>query len=156
MFATHPPSEERSQTLARLAEGASGGFVGEAEYAERLDPSRFGLLEDEIKRGQYDESLVLLERMVRRAPEQPELLYVRGEVRRLRDQDGDLDAALADLRLARALDKRAGAGVSLARLHPPEAPRPDEASAEFARYIELMPDAPDAGLIRSYLLEGKS
>jgi len=156
MFATHPPSDERSQTLARLAAGASGGFVGEAEFAARLEPFRFGLLEDEIKRGQYDETLVLLARMLKRAPEQPDLLYVRGEALRLRGKDGDLDAALADLRRAGAIDKApAQLYRSLGYIHQ-RLGQAEEARSAFSRYLELMPDAPDAGLIRTYLPEGKS
>jgi predicted Zn-dependent protease len=156
MFATHPPSDERSQTLARLAAGANGGFLGEAEYAARLEPFRFGLLEDEIKRGQYDETLVLLARMLKRAPVQADLLYVRGEAYRLRGKDGDVDAALADLRRASAVDKAPPQLYrSLGYLHQRQG-QAEEARTAFSRYLELMPEAPDAGLIRTYLPEGKS
>ena len=156
MFATHPPSEERSRTLARLAEGPSGGFVGEAEYEARLAPLRFGLLEDEVRRGQFGESMVLLDRMVKRAPELAEPLYFRAEARRLRGRDSDLDEAIADLRQAIALgNPPAQVHRSLGYIHQKRA-QPAEASAEFARYIELAPDAPDVGLIRTYVLEGKS
>ncbi len=156
MFATHPPSEERSRTLARLAEGAAGGFVGEAEYEARLAPLRFGLLEDEVRRGQFGESMVLLDRMVKRAPELAEPLYFRAEARRLRGRDSDLDEAIADLRQAIALgNPPAQVHRSLGYIHQKRA-QPAEASAEFARYIELAPDAPDVGLIRTYVLEGKS
>ena len=156
MFATHPPSDERSRTLATLAASDGGGFVGEAEYAARLAPLRFGLLEDEIKRGQYDETLVLLTRLLGRAPEQPELLYFRGEAYRLRGKDGDLDAALVDLGKASALDKApAQLHRSLGYIHQ-RLGRTAEAGTAFSRYLELAPDAPDAGLIRSYVPEGKS
>jgi predicted Zn-dependent protease len=156
MTATHPGIEERSATLARLAEGATGGSLGEAEYAKALAPFQFELLEDEVRRAQHGETLVLLDRLLKRAPERADLFYFRGETRRLRAKEGDLDAALADLRQAVALGRE-----------PPQAHRslgyvlrlkeqPTEAQAEFARYIELLPSAPDAALIRSYLPEGKT
>ena len=156
MFATHPAAEERSRTLARLAEDAAGGVVGDVEYAAKLAPVRFGLLEDEVRRGQHGESLVLLDRMVLRAPERADLLYFRAEVRRQRQKPGDLEAALADLRGAAALGNE-----------PPQVHRalgylyqkfeqPAAASAEFARYIELLPNAPDVELIRTYIVEGKT
>jgi len=74
-------------------------------------------------------------------------------VRRLRAQEGDLDAALADLRSAAALGGE-----------PPETHRgmgfiqrtrnqPTEARASFQRYLELAPDAPDVAMIKSYLEE---
>jgi predicted Zn-dependent protease len=156
MFATHPASDERSETLARLAASADGGFLGESEYAEKLAGLRFGLLEDELNRGQYGETLVLLDRMVSRAPERADLLYFRAETRRLRDKEGDLDLALTDLRRAAASGREPAQvhrslGYVLRKLG-----QDPEAGAEFARYIELAPDAADAGLIRTYVVEGKS
>ena len=156
MFATHPAAEERSRALARLAEGTTEGFVGEAEFAERFAGVRFGLLEDEVRRGQHGESLVLLDRIAQRGPERADLLYFRAEVRRQRQKPGDLEAALADLRRASALGNE-----------PPQVHRAlgyvyqkfeqrAEASAEFARYIELVPNAPDVELIRTYIAEGKT
>jgi Flp pilus assembly protein TadD len=100
--------------------------------------------------------MVLLDRMVKRAPELPEPLYFRAEARRLRGRDSDLDEAIADLRQAIALgNPPAQVHRSLGYIHQKRA-QPAEASAEFARYIELAPDAPDVGLIRTYVLEGKS
>jgi predicted Zn-dependent protease len=156
MFATHPPSDERSQMLARMAERATDGFVGEAELAEKLAGIRFGLLEDEIKRGQYAESLVLFGRMLRRGPDRPELLYFRGEAYRMRGKDGDLDAAEADLRQAAALgNEPPQVHRSLGYVHQRQG-RTAEAASEFARYLELAPDSPDANLIRTYLPESKT
>jgi predicted Zn-dependent protease len=156
MFATHPPSDERSQTLAKLAADANGGELGAAEYAARLEPLRFGLLEDELKRGQYDETLVLLARMLKRSPDEPGLLYFRGEAYRLRGKDGDLDLALADLRQASALEKAPPqVHRSLGYIHQ-RLGQASDAGTAFSRYLELVPDAPDAGLIRTYLPEGKS
>ncbi|HWK83319.1 MAG TPA: M48 family metallopeptidase [Caldimonas sp.] len=156
MFATHPPSEERSRTLARLAEDATGGFLGEIEYADKVAGLRFALLEDEIKRGQYGETLVLFDRMVQRAPERSDLLYFRGEAHRLRAKDGDLDAAMVDLRRATELgNEPAQVHRSLGYIHQKFAQSP-EASAEFTRYIELAPNAADADLIRTYISEGKT
>jgi predicted Zn-dependent protease len=156
MFATHPPSDERSQSLARMAERATGGFVGEAELAAKLAPVRFGLLEDEVKRGQYAESLVLLGRMLRQTPEAPELLYFRGEAYRMRGKDGDLDAAEADLLRAAALGKEpAQVHRALGYVHQRQGRAADAASA-FERYLQLAPESPDANLIRTYLPEAKT
>jgi predicted Zn-dependent protease len=156
MFATHPPSDERSQTLARVAERATGGFVGEAELAAKLAPVRFGLLEDEIKRGQYAESLVLLGRMLRQAPERPDLLYFRAEAYRMRGKEGDLDAAEADLLRAVALgNEPAQVHRALGYVHQRQGRSADAASA-FARYLQLAPESPDANLIRTYVPEAKT
>ena len=156
MFATHPPSDEREQTLARLAEAADGGFVGETEYAQALAQHQALLLDDELKRGQWGETLALLDRLVARAPGRAELLHTRGEARRLRAGDGDLDAALADLHAAVALGSEpAQTHRSLGYIHRARA-ETDAARAAFTRYLERAPDAPDAALIRSYLSEPTS
>ena len=155
MFATHPPSAERSRTLADLAAGRSGN-LGEIEYRARLAPLHFDLLVDELKRARWDETLVLLNRMLARTPEQAELLYFRGETRRLRGQPADGEAALADLRAAAAdsvgppLAHRS-LGYLLRTLD-----RADEARHSFQRYLDLSPNASDAELIRQYVDEGKN
>jgi predicted Zn-dependent protease len=156
MFATHPPSAERSETLTRLAESSTGGFVGDVEYAQKLAGFQYELLDDEVKRGHYGETLVLLDRMVQRWPERADLLYFRGEARRLRAKDGDLDAALADLQRAVAIGKEpAQTHRALGYIHQ-KLERGGDARAEFSRYIELAPDAPDVNLIRSYIPESKT
>ncbi|GIL05125.1 MAG: hypothetical protein BroJett031_16450 [Betaproteobacteria bacterium] len=155
MFASHPASDERRDALLQWA-GDAGGDTGEARFAEQLAPLQFDLLDDELKRGQYDEALVLLDRMVARQPQRAELKYFRGETRRLRAQDGDLDQALADFEAA------VRAGGEPAQTHRSMGfilrgrNQSEPARAAFARYLEKAPAAPDAGLIQSYLAETKS
>jgi beta-barrel assembly-enhancing protease len=152
MFATHPNSAERARTLAERAEGR-GGETGEAAYRARLAPLRFGLLADELKRGQYGESLVLIERLLARQTSDVELLYYRGETRRLRGDDGDAALALIDLQAAVAGgNEPAAAHRSLAYLHRAQG-RSAEARRAFETYLAKVPDAADAALIRQYLSE---
>jgi predicted Zn-dependent protease len=156
MLATHPPSDERGETLVRLAENATGGFVGDAEYAAKLAPFQFDLLEDELKRGQHGETLALLDRLVQRSPQRADLFYFRGETRRLRAKDNDLDNALLDLQQATALgNEPAQVHRAMGYIHQ-KFERGSEAHAAFARYIERAPQAPDANLIRAYLSESKT
>ncbi len=156
MFATHPPSDERSATLARLAETASGGFIGDAEFSAKLAGFQFDLLDDEVKRGQYGETLLLLDRLALRSPARADLLYFRGETRRLRNKDGDLPAALNDLHRAASLGSEpAQVHRSIGYIHQ-KLERPAEARVAFTRYIELAPSAPDVDLIRTYLIESKT
>jgi predicted Zn-dependent protease len=156
MFATHPPSDERSETLARLAENATGGFLGEAEYAARMAPFQFDLLEDELKRGQFGETLILLDRLVQRSPRRADLLYFRGETRRLRAGDDDFGKALDDLQNAVALgNEPAQVWRALGYIHR-KLDHAEQAQAAFKSYVERAPDAPDAGLIRSFLSDSKT
>ena len=148
LFASHPGIAERQRTLEKL--GADGsGVVGAEELRARVDPLLWTLLEDELQRAEYEQSLALLDRLVALRPGRGDLRYFRGEARRLRAEDGDLDLAAADFETALG-DKSDKA--------PPQAHRSlglvlrkqgrgDEARAQLRRYLELLPQAPDASLV---------
>jgi predicted Zn-dependent protease len=152
LFATHPASAERRETLARLA-GEAGGETFQAEYLERVAPLQRELLDDEIKRAEFDESIVLLDRLVKRSPERADLLYYRAEAHRLRAQGDDVNLALTDLTAAAALPQPP-AEVERARGFIYQA-RGDKAAAReaFGRYLLAKPDAGDAPMIQSYVQE---
>lgn len=153
LFATHPPSDERRDTLSRLAEGASGGRIGQAEFDQQLAGLQAMLLEDELRRGRHPETLALLDRLVRRSPQRADLLYFRGETRRLRAAPGDDDAALADLQAAVALGgEPAETHRALGYLHQ-KRQQGAASRAAFARYLDMAPQAADAAMVRSYLNE---
>ena len=148
MFATHPAAEERKTTLSQLAAARPGGVTREEVWREQTKAFRRIWLHEEIKRGQHEESLALLTRMINRIP-QPDELCARAEIYRLRASGSDADSALADYHAAIALG-----------MEPPETHRgmgfiyrtrqqSSDARASFQRYLELAPDAPDALMIKS-------
>jgi predicted Zn-dependent protease len=154
MFATHPSPEERQETLKKLAaEGTAGGTFKQDTWRDQTRPFIHDWLADEVKRGQHEESLALLTRMIAQLPQHAEFTYARGEVYRLRAQNNDLDSALTDYRAA----VKAGS-------EPPETHRGlgviyrqrnqlGEAKASFQRYLEAAPSAPDSAMIKSYIEE---
>lgn len=155
MFATHPGVEEREGLLAQMAQGMSG-FVGEAEYQAVIEPMLWDLCDDELKRAQYDESIVLFERHCTLRPKRGDLRWFRGEARRLRGQGDDIERASADFSAALTLDKApAQAHRSLGFIHRQQG-RKEDAAAAFTRYLEAMPAAPDAGIVQSYVSELKT
>lgn len=154
LFATHPPSAERRDELKRLARSGGGAF--EQAYREAMSPWQFRLLEDELKRGQYEESIALLDRKIALNPERPDLRFFRAETRRLRAQGTDLDQALAEL--SEASRMQAAPPQTYRSLGLVLRMRNDRGGAAdaFKRYLELAPAAPDAGIINSYLSELQS
>lgn len=150
MFATHPPAAWRREALLKLA-GERSGVTNSQPLREVIAPQRFGWIEDEIKRGQYEESLVLFDRLLKRDPDDVQVRYARGEVYRLRDEQQDGDRALDDLMQAsRVLKAPPETFRALGLLH---RSRSDAvaASQAFEKYLVLAPEAPDAGMIKSYL-----
>jgi tetratricopeptide (TPR) repeat protein len=108
-------------------------------------------MQDEVKRGQYEESLVLFDRMLAKRPQDAQALYARGEVYRLRSGPDDIPKALADLNeTIRLTDAPVQAHRSLGLLHKQRADA-SAATIAFEKYLSVAPDAPDATLIKTYL-----
>ena len=153
MFATHPGVEERQETLKKLAEAAPGGVTGEEAWREKIKPFRREWLADEVKRGQHEESIALLTRMIARPPTQAEVVFARGEVYRLRAKDNDLDAAFIDYQTAVTIGgEPPETHRGLAMIYRTRKQIP-EARASFERYMQAAPNAPDLLMIKSYLEE---
>ena len=153
LFATHPAAEDRQEALALLAREHPGGATNEGAWRAAVTPYLREWLNEEIKRGQHEESVALLGRLIDRSPTQPEYRFARGEAYRLRGGDADLDAAVEDFRAAIAAggeppQTHRGLGMIYRSRKDPAAAR-----ASFERYIELAPDAADAAMIRSYIQE---
>lgn len=152
LFATHPPEAERRDALSRLA-GDSGGRLGVEELERVIAPHRLEWLQEEIRRGQYEESLALFDRKLAQRPDDAQLLYARGEVRRLRNGADDLALALGDLQRGSAAQQPPPELFrSLGLVHRKREDRA-AATAAFEKYLALAPDAGDAGLIKTYLTE---
>ena len=154
LFASHPPVGDRRDALLRIA-GDGGGRVGAEELERVVAPHLLDWLQEELRRGQFEESLEMLQRKLKLRPEHPELLFARGEALRQRGQDNDLDAAQVDLKKGATLATAPpDLFRSLGLLH---RQRQDAtaARAAFEKYLVLAPEAGDAGLIQSYLTEAK-
>jgi predicted Zn-dependent protease len=153
LFASHPPVGDRRDALLKLA--GESGKVGAEEFQRVVAPHLLDWLQEELRRGQIEESLELFHRKLKFRPGHPGLLFARGEALRQRGQADDLAAALADLQKG-AADERAPPDLfrSLGLLH---RQRHDAAAARaaFEKYLVLAPEAGDAGLIQSYLTEVK-
>jgi len=155
LFATHPPAGNRRDELLKMAAESSGGTTATEAYQRVVAPLRFGWIQDEIKTGQYEESIVLFDRMIAAAPADSQLLYARGEVYRLRGDRDDVPRALNDLtRASGAAEPPVETFRSLGLVQQQRADAPAALQA-FQKYVALAPDAPDAGMIKSTIAELK-
>ncbi len=154
LLATHPAAASRRDDLLRLAGDRAGELraqaLGSAIAAHRLE-----WLLAEVRRGQYEQSLALFDRGIARSPDDAALRFARGEVYRLREAEGDLERAGADLLRATALPDapaQAFRALGLLRRRQGDAPA---AVAAFEHYLSRAPQAGDAGLIQTYLTQLK-
>lgn len=150
-FSTHPASEERRATLEALASSWTGGESGEQRFRSMIAPHEAEWVEDEIQRGQVEESVALFSRHVDSGRSPALMLYGRGEVRRLRNQGKDAATALTDFEAAAALpDPPPGVyrGIGLIQRG---LGNPDAAQSAFRTYLARAGGAPDAALIQTYL-----
>jgi predicted Zn-dependent protease len=158
LFATHPAPQDRQAALAQIADAHPGGMAGEQSWQQRIAHFVHEWLDDEIVRGQHEESLAFLARAVGRKQDRAEYLYARGEVyrRRGRETDQDMDSALADFRAALAAGNEPpqthrSLGMIYRARH-----EASEARDSFERYLQRVPDAADSMMIRSYVEELRS
>jgi predicted Zn-dependent protease len=154
MMASHPPVLDRRDQLSRLA-GEGDGFVGRDELQSVLAPHRAGWLQDEVRRGQYEESLVLLDRMLKARPDDALVLLARAEVRRQRAQGDDISIALADLQRIDQLPEPPPETYRTLGIMLRQRADHGAAATAFEKYLAVSPQAADAALIKSYLLELK-
>jgi len=153
MLATHLSPEERQEKLVALTREFAGSVTNAEAWREKTKMHQRDWLLDEIKRGQHEESIALLTRMIASASAPSDVMYARGEIYRLRAKDSDQDAAMTDYQAAIA-----------AGSEPPETHRglgliyrsrrqTSEAREALERYLKLAPEAPDQMMIKSYLEE---
>jgi predicted Zn-dependent protease len=152
-FATHPPSEERAQTLRDKAAAlaGSGDEAYQTRYRIRMANIRGMLFQDELRLRQYSRTLKLFEMLHAEGQTDGQLSFYTGEVYRLRNREGDLVNASIAYEQAVAAGSEPpetyrGIGIVHMRLGDRVA-----ADAAFRRYLQLRPAADDAAIIRSYM-----
>jgi predicted Zn-dependent protease len=150
--ATHPDGARRVAELADYATGFPvGGRVEREAYLEHTARVRRVAIEESLAR--FDHRLVLLVLETGDVDDAfPEHVdYYRGEAFRMRGEDGDADRAEAAYR--RALERAPSFAPSYRALGQLHVKRADtESGARYLRrYLELAPEARDAGFVRAEL-----
>lgn len=154
-FSTHPPSEERIQTLERLAAEAPDQdrleMIGEESYLDAVGPWWTMLLRDELRQRRFARTQVVLDRLAKRGKRLGELNYFRGELYRLRGEKDD--KRKAEQAYQKALGYEGAPAETYRALGIIYLKSSDKAQARalLQRYLELKPEAEDRAMIKSYL-----
>ncbi|HMO74190.1 MAG TPA: M48 family metalloprotease [Sphingopyxis sp.] len=156
IFATHPPSAERVDTLKALAAAQTGTArdLGTERYRAALAPFWADFFDDQAKLNDFGASEFLLKQLAE-SGWTAELLFARGELHRRRAQAGDFGTATGFYRDAIAAGGEMpaiwrGLGLSLMRSGDADAGR-----AELREYLRRAPDASDRAMITTLAGESK-
>lgn len=154
-FATHPPTEERIETLKAKARQATAGgqtlMVGKERFLAAVHPFRSLLLRDELRRREPAQTQVLLDRLFENGAGLGELHFFQGELYRLRAEEGDAAKAIAAYDTALTFgdappETHRARGLLLTR-----AGDKAKARAAFQRYLQINPNADDRDMVGAYL-----
>ena len=153
LFATHPEPEERLDTLREKArrDDDKSGDRGRGRYQAGLAEVRKELVRDELALRQYGRSEVVFERLLAQWPDDGLLWFAKGEIYRLRGGEGDTERAMDAYETAIGRSDappETYRSIVLVELKRGERERAEKA---FERYLELRPDASDAGGLRMIL-----
>ena len=155
LFASHPPTPERQETLAKLAEetGDAPSSAYEQRYQNTILQFRGDWLRQDLRTRNFSASEFLYNRLAESGHGRGEVLYFTGELYRLRAEEGDDEKAVTAYRRAIAEpDAPAEAFRSLAFVEWSRG-RHAEARRAFERYLELVPAADDRLMIEHHIEE---
>ena len=153
--ANHPATTERVSTMTAMANAAAAqraNWQTNADaFRKAVQPFRAQWVSENIALAQYEQSLLVLQLLLKSEPKSGELQYYLAEVYRRRNADGDSAKALAAYAAAVTAGGAPPAvyrGLGLASLK-----AGDKAAAHtaFQKYLAAVPAADDRAMIEYYL-----
>ena len=155
-FASHPTGEERIATLqTRAAASGVGGRQGRKPYLAAMSRYRGDWLRDELRKREFEATEYLLDELLKDRYRTGEIHYFRGELYRLRGDEGDLKQAISFYRKAL---KGKGAPAETHRelgLVYWKTNQAKLARKSFRAYLAAAPRAEDRTMVKSYIQQIK-
>jgi predicted Zn-dependent protease len=154
-FSTHPTTSERIATLRDMADKAAkarGSWTeGREEYLNTTKPFRKDWFREEVQKGNYNASMVFLNRLLKEQNDSAEVHFFLGELYRLRGEKDDCENACSEYQKALKLGNPPpeiyrSLGVVCLRMG-----KAKEACDSFEEYLKVNPDASDRQIIESYI-----
>lgn len=153
IFRTHPLSADRVETLEQRAAQASGGENHRERYRAAIRPFLNPWLRADLRRRDYGQTALVLDRLAAHGEDLGVVEYYRGEINRLRRGDGDRERAVQHY--ANAIthaDAPAEAWRELGDYASRDG-RNAEAAAYFTTYLERAPEAGDRALVEARIAQ---
>ena len=151
-FSTHPGLQDRIESFEALVQqhGASNGYRGEQDYRMRVAGLQLKLLQDYLELGRYQSVLLILDRPDAFVRYPLSAWFYLGEAYRLRDEEGDAGRSAEAYATAIAQAPEFAPSYRALGLYYMKQGDARQAESHFARYLELLPDAPDRAYIQLY------
>ena len=154
-FATHPPTDERIETLTTKAQEVTAQgvqfFVGKEEFEAVVLPLRATLLRDELRREEFKETQVLLDTLIEGGVGLGQLHFFQGELHRRSAEPDEQKKAVVAYRKALTFSDAPPETHRALGLYYLKAGDSPEARTALERYLALQPDADDQAMIRAYI-----
>lgn len=155
-FSTHPPTEERIETLKELAKKAvsngDNGVVGKERFIAATLSLRATFLRDELRQKEFARSQVVLDRLFESGVGLGELHFFQGELYRLSADERDVEKAIVSYQKALEFDDAPAETHRALGLLFLRAGEKGKARSSLERYLQNRGDAEDREMIRGYLL----
>jgi tetratricopeptide (TPR) repeat protein len=156
-FSTHPSTKDRIHTMEVTAEQLirerGQGERHQDRYIAATRNFRAVWLREEIRKRDFSASEVVLDHLADRGDRPEEVHYFRGELFRLRGNEGDLEKALECYTEAASFDDVPPVVYRDMGLVHWKLGHDMQAREYLEAYIEKSPQASDQEMIRAYLLE---
>ncbi|MEQ1618399.1 MAG: M48 family metallopeptidase [Terricaulis sp.] len=153
IFRTHPLSANRVEALTARAAQASGGETYREKYRAAIRPFLGSWLRADLRRRDYGQTALILDRLGAHGEDLGIVEYYRGEVNRLRRAEGDRERAIQHYTTAIEQPDAPPAAWRELGDYAAHDGRNADAAAFFATYLERAPDAGDRALVEARLAQ---
>ena len=154
-FSTHPPTEDRVDTLKSLAnetvDDSAPGETGRDRFLSATLPFRTKLLRDELRHSQFKRTQVVLDHLFEGGAKPGELHFFQGELYRLRGQEGDSEQAVEAYETALATGDAPPECLRSLGLVLAKSGQNDRAREALSDYLSEAPAADDRAMVEAYI-----
>ncbi len=153
IFRTHPLSSDRVEVLTARAAQAGAGETHRERYRATIRPFLEQWLRADLRRRDYGQTWLVLDRLAAHGEDLGIVEYFRGEINRIRRAEGDSNRALQHYTNAIAQPDAPAAAWRELGEYASRAGNNAEAAVFFSTYLERAPNAGDSALVTARIAQ---